>query len=257
MKTDSDRAAASIETCFRSFVSGMADDIWRREEAGVLAFISGLAIPLLNSVSVYDPGADLGHVHDMLTTVLESGFPCLLQGRAALQGELAALAAQFGLVPGEALPLMILDDVQAWAASQPPARPRVRELTLEERHLHAELLAAGFAAPLGLMVQMVELFHSGPNSRMYVAEVAGVPVSTSVSVLTEPDSVGIFDVATPPEHRRHGYGAAATAHAIRTGLASGATWAWLQSSPAAYSMYERMGFRTVEKWPAWTQPTTQ
>lgn len=231
----------------------MADDIWWREEAGVLAFISGLTIPSLNSVTVYDPVADLGPVRDMLTTVLESGFPCMLQGRAALREVLSALAAEFELVPAEELPLMTLDDAQAWAASQPEALTTVRELTMTERHLHAELLAAGFEAPLELMIQMVELFHSGPNSRMYVAEVAGTPVSTSVSVLTEPDSVGIFDVATPPEHRRHGYGAAATAHAIRAGLASGATWAWLQSSSAAYAMYEQMGFRTVENWPTWTQ----
>lgn len=257
MTKDADRVAASIETCFRSLIGAMPEDFWRREEDGVLAFVSGLGIPLMNSVTVFGPAVDLGLVREMLPTVLESGFPCLLQGRVALREALSAIAGEFGLVPGEEVPLMMLDEGLEWEPSQPGALPTFRELATEERHLHAELLAAGFEAPLELMSQLVELFHSVPNFRMHVAEVAGVPVSTSASVLTEPDSVGIFDVATPPEYRRHGYGAAATAHAIRAGLASGATWAWLQSSPDGYPVYERMGFRTVENWPTWTRPMSE
>lgn len=252
MSTDADLVAASIETCIRSFVEAMPKDIWRRKEDGVLAFISGLGIPLMNSVTVFGPRPDLGLVRDLLPTVLESGFPCLLQGRAALRETLSAVAGEFGLVPGEEVPIMMLDEAQEWSQSQPGALLTFRELAMEERHLHAELLAAGFEAPLELMSQLVELFYSAPNFQMHVAEIGGVPVSTSASVLTNPDSVGIFNVATPPEHRRHGYGAAATAHAIRFGLASGATWAWLQSSSDGYPVYERMGFRTVENWPTWT-----
>jgi GNAT superfamily N-acetyltransferase len=252
MMTEADRAAGSIEMCFRSFIAAMPEEIWRREEDGLLAFIAGLPIPLMNSLTVFHRDADLDLVREMLPTVLESGLPCLFQGRAELQAPLTAIAGAFGLVPGEDVPLMMLVNAPKQVRSQPGPLPTFRELATEERHLSAELLAAGFEAPLELMSQLIELFHSAPNFRMHLAEVGGVPVATSASVFTEPDAVGIFDVATPPEHRRHGYGAAVTAHAVQAGLASGATWAWLQSTPDGYYVYERMGFRTVENWLTWT-----
>jgi hypothetical protein len=31
----------------------------------------------------------------------------------------------------------------------------------------------------------------------------------------------------------------------------GVSWAWLQSSEAGYSVYERLGFTTIERWPCW------
>jgi predicted GNAT family acetyltransferase len=71
--------------------------------------------------------------------------------------------------------------------------------------------------------------------------------------VTLDDYVGVFNVATPPEHRRRGYGAAITARVVSDGLAAGARWAWLQSSPAGYRVYEELGFRTLERWLAWVR----
>lgn len=90
-----------------------------------------------------------------------------------------------------------------------------------------------------------------PGLRMYVGTVDEVPVTTALSVPTSGDSVGIFNVATPPAHRGHGYGAAVTAAAIADGMAAGARWSWLQSSPEGVGVYERLGFRTVESWAMW------
>lgn len=86
--------------------------------------------------------------------------------------------------------------------------------------------------------------------RCYVGEVDGRAVSTGFG-LTIGDFVGVFNVATPPTERRRGYGAAITAHTVREGLAGGARWAWLQSSQSGLSVYERLGFRTIEAWPQW------
>ena len=63
--------------------------------------------------------------------------------------------------------------------------------------------------------------------------------------------VGIFNVATPPAQRRRGYGAAVTARAVTDGLAAGAAWSWLQSSPPGYRVYESLGFQTLESWHTW------
>jgi hypothetical protein len=69
------------------------------------------------------------------------------------------------------------------------------------------------------------------------------------------DFVGIFSIATPSAHRRHGYGAAVTVRAVADGLAAGARWSWLQSSPAGYATYTRLGFQTLETWPCWVAPS--
>lgn len=58
-------------------------------------------------------------------------------------------------------------------------------------------------------------------------------------------------VATPPEFQGRGYGAAVTTAAMTRAHRSGATWAWLQSSPAGYPVYQRLGFRELEAWPTW------
>ena len=80
---------------------------------------------------------------------------------------------------------------------------------------------------------------------LYVGRVGGRAVSTAIG-LTVGAEVGIFDVATPPEHRRHGYGSALTTRAARDGFAAGADLAWLQSSAIGESVYRRLGFRQVE-----------
>jgi len=62
---------------------------------------------------------------------------------------------------------------------------------------------------------------------------------------------GIFNVATAPAHRGRGYAAALTARIASDAFAAGAHCAWLQSSPSGYNLYQRLGFRTVERWECW------
>jgi predicted GNAT family acetyltransferase len=69
------------------------------------------------------------------------------------------------------------------------------------------------------------------------------------------DEVGIFGVATPPQYRRRGYGAAMTAHAVRSGFDAGADLAWLQTSPMAESIYGVLGFQHVVRHAMLTRPT--
>jgi predicted GNAT family acetyltransferase len=87
----------------------------------------------------------------------------------------------------------------------------------------------------------------------YLGRVDGVDVSTSVGY-TLGDLVGVFNVATPPEHRGRGYGAALTAEAARQGFAAGAELAWLQASAMGVPVYRRLGFREVEDYLLLTRP---
>lgn len=81
----------------------------------------------------------------------------------------------------------------------------------------------------------------------YVAYVDEEPVSTAAVVMGG-DALGVYNVATVPGHRGRGYGEAVMRHALadaenRHGVAR----ALLQSTPAGYKLYRRMGFRTVTK----------
>jgi len=127
----------------------------------------------------------------------------------------------------------------------------IEVLDPEQAVVHAELAAAGFQAPVDAFLELMTAAVIGrPGVRTYVGKVAGEPVVTGVGVCLE-NHVGIFNVATLPAHRRRGYGAAITGRAVRDGLDRGARWAWLQSSPDGYSVYEKLGFTTLESWECW------
>ena len=109
-----------------------------------------------------------------------------------------------------------------------------------------ETAAAGFGAPATAMAPLYTPDVLALDSfSLYLGRADGAPVSTSAGLDVD-DTVGIFNVATPVEHRGRGYGAALTATAAREGFDSGAELAWLQSSAMGHSLYERLGFRDVE-----------
>ncbi len=81
----------------------------------------------------------------------------------------------------------------------------------------------------------------------YVGYVDGEPVSTAAAVMGG-GAVGVYNVATMPEHQRRGYGEAVMRHAVAEAQRRhGIERTILQSTPAGHRLYERMGFRTVTK----------
>lgn len=81
----------------------------------------------------------------------------------------------------------------------------------------------------------------------YVGFVEGEPVATAATVIGG-GAVGVYNVATLPDRQRRGYGEAVMRHALtETQKASGIERTVLQSTPAGYRLYERMGYRTVTR----------
>jgi GNAT superfamily N-acetyltransferase len=117
-----------------------------------------------------------------------------------------------------------------------------------------DTLAEGFEAPRELLAPLVSReVRSIPGTRMYLVRDGGEVASTALALPTG-NAVGVFNVATPPRFRRRGYGSAVTAKAVRDGLADGADFAWLQSSPAGEPVYRRLGFREIVTYIAFTRP---
>jgi GNAT superfamily N-acetyltransferase len=79
----------------------------------------------------------------------------------------------------------------------------------------------------------------------WVGYMDGEPVSTAATVIGG-GAIGVYNVATMPEHQKRGYGETVMRHAVadaqrRHGIAQ----TILQSTPAGHRLYQRMGFRTV------------
>ncbi|GIE33521.1 N-acetyltransferase [Actinoplanes italicus] len=80
-------------------------------------------------------------------------------------------------------------------------------------------------------------------------ESGGVPVSMAVHTRPVAGMVRVQYVWTPPEHRRQGFGGAATAAATRNALDAGATDVVLftdLANPTSNALYPRLGYRPIE-----------
>jgi ribosomal protein S18 acetylase RimI-like enzyme len=230
---------------------GVADG-WVRSEPGATAGVTGVAVPTLNGVLVTSEEADPEIVTGMLDQIQAAGLPYCLQGRPALMGLMTALAASRGMTRDEPdTPLMVRDTAEPVSRSHSHAGLEMRELAPEDAHLHAEVAAEGFGAPVEHFLQLIKpSMLEVPEVRAYVAEVDGRAVTTGMGVRVGP-SIAVFNIGTPPAYRRQGYAAQITARIVADGLASGARWSWLQSSAEGFGIYEGLGFRTIESWPCW------
>jgi len=227
-------------------------DAWVVRDGGAVAAAIGLPIATLNGVSTERVDADPVTVARLLDQVAATGLPYSLQLRPGTSPALAQLAAARDMVREHDTPLMVLQDPARLGSAQQVDGLKIRELAPEEIEPHVTVGAAAFEAPPELLRQLVAPVLGLPGTRFYLGEANGRPVATSLGV-TIGSFVVLFNIATVPADRGRGYGAAVTARAVSDGLAAGASWSWLQSSPSGYRVYERLGYQAIESWQVWVR----
>jgi ribosomal protein S18 acetylase RimI-like enzyme len=248
-----DTAAAALMANWQHLVTAFPNG-WSSEVSGTMAAVTGIGFPSFNGVWVASENVDLDTTAELLDQVAANGLPHCLQVCPGATSQLADLAAARGMDREDDLvPLMVLEDPHRMGAPEAEGL-QIRELSPAEASIHAKTVAAGFEAPDEAVLQFMNpAVLALPGVRCYLGEVDGLVVTTGLGV-TIGTSVGIFNIATPREFRRRGYGAAVTARAITDGLEAGATWAWLQSSAIGLAVYEALGFRATEEWTCWLSP---
>jgi ribosomal protein S18 acetylase RimI-like enzyme len=92
-----------------------------------------------------------------------------------------------------------------------------------------------------------------PAQRVYAARADGRLVGAGESTTVD-GVLGVFGVATLPDFRRKGIGAALTAFLIEDG-AGDADLAFLDASELGLGVYRRLGFEITSTWEVWVRPT--
>jgi N-acetylglutamate synthase len=248
-----DVAAQAWEQAYATFASIHPDGFYRAGPNGTSEIITGAPIAELNGVFSTAREPDLQEMETFAASPRLKSTAWSVQVRGEhVTSQILKVADDHGLSQRSTLPFMV--KILSESDTKVPRIDglRTRRLAGKESDLYREGLAAGYEAPEEIFAALAApsaLDH--PSMESYIAEVGGITVGTSLGILVD-DMVGVFSVSVPPQSRRRGYGAAATAAVLHSAYDSGARAAFLHASPMAVSLYESMGFQLVEQWTIFT-----
>lgn len=107
----------------------------------------------------------------------------------------------------------------------------------------SDISAAGFGADTQIFYDAYARHGFGPqaSSLHYIGYLAGQPV-TSSTLLLAGGIASVYDVSTPPDLRRRGFGGAITFATLQEARRRGYRDAWIWSSQIGQSVYAKLGF---------------
>nr|WTC14099.1 GNAT family N-acetyltransferase [Streptomyces anthocyanicus] len=258
--TDTDMSPDAVDVAARAWMAALAmfgtahpDGFHRAGTNGTSELVTGAPMPLLNGVISTARDADADELAAFAASPKLKSVAWSVQVRGEqVEDRIVAMAGDHGLRQRMLLPFM-LKELDAGDLGKPEADGvKVRRVLGDEGDVYRTVMAAGYEGPEEIFsIFTAPSVMDHVSMRAYLAEVEGVPVATSFGVLVD-DLVGVFNIAVPPQHRRHGYGRAATAAVLRDAYEQGARTAFLHASPLGVPLYEAMGFRLTENWTLFT-----
>jgi N-acetylglutamate synthase len=223
-----------------------------KREHGSWLLITQIHTAPLNGVFSEARHPDADEMASLAENFTELALPWCMQVRGTPDAELRRVATEHGLTRPNSVPFMVCAPEAVTYRADPAMS--VRAVTGSEVRAYVSTLTAGFESPIGLFGDVFTgrvLDTEGLTG--YLAEVDGQPVATGLSALSG-GQLGLFNIATRPAHRGRGYGRAVTERALRDGFAAGASTAFLTATDSGLSLYESIGFSTVENWTYLTSP---
>lgn len=191
----------------------------------------------------------LGRVFEFYRT---SGVPFRLHVRADETRAAAELEAR-GFRRAEPVPVMELSPIREVSVSADGLA--IRQIADAAALPDFQATAFGsFGFPVELApVALTEDLMRLPHVTLYVGYVDREPACCSLLLVTG-DVAGIYWVGSVERHRRRGFGAAVTAHAVRAAAARNCRTAILQASKMGEPVYRRLGFETVNQYLRFDSP---
>jgi len=151
-----------------------------------------------------------------------------------------------GLRHSVALPGMVAERVLPPAGPLPVLDIR-RVYRGPERDAFCDIGSLCFHVPLAWFREVFDNDAVWERFAGYVGYVDDEPVSTAAVVMGG-GAIGVYNVATIPTQQRRGYGEAVMRYALADARREhGIERTILQSTPAGFKLYERMGYRTVAR----------
>ncbi|MGZ4131724.1 MAG: GNAT family N-acetyltransferase [Actinomycetota bacterium] len=257
MAEDLERLHHGLRTAFERVAGLVEGAAW--QEHGGCSSLSFPTIPVTLFNAVWPVGvdgvADLDAADDVAAaarTVEDRGAPC---GVFTIEGRHPAVtetARSLGFTEEERIPGMV---ATTSSFRSPPDAGLRFALVEDDASIETawRVTCAGFEAPDELFRPFFQRRLLDPGVRLWLAYVGEKPVSTALGFAID-GSTGVFNVATPPAHRRKGYGAAVTAHAVGDGFERGSSFAFLQSSSSGHPVYRALGFADVATYLVLSRP---
>lgn len=242
-----DTLHVALADAFDVFLALLPDAAVRRGPGYRVVSTPSFPVNLANAVWCDGPD-DAAAVQDLpgaLAEIQARGLPPAVIVRDGVTPAAQEEALRLGLTHEERMPGMTVDR-EGFRPPPGPGGMEIRRAGDDPALLDVviDVTARGFEAPRDWFASLLSPAIGADGLHLWLAYVDDEPVSTSLGYVRG-DAVGIFDVATPPEHRRKGYGASVTAQAVAAGFDAGASFAYLQSSEMGLPVYEALGFRTV------------
>ncbi len=239
--------------------AGQMPDALVERSGGLAFFVTGLSLRLFNQVLIDGDGATEAAIGEVVTVMRERAagrFSVTL--RRGIDDAWIPLATALGLVRVTDrvwMPGMALHPIAAGDGPPTPPELEIRQATDAEGVAdHIQAAATGFDMPADwLRALITEEMARHPDVRMYAGYLDGEPVVAGLGIRSGP-TIGIYSIATAPDARRRGFGAAMTQRIVDDGASDGCDVAVLQASEAGKPIYERMGFRTVIEYDAYCDP---
>lgn len=227
----------------------------QRGPSGALMSLTTTLIPALNGVLDIADEPDPGEIAALAASTAERAtVPWSIQLRVTPSEEIRRIAARHGLVRESTYSLMILHLDEKTAVAPSSSDVRVRAIGADESRIYADALSEGFEVDqvvFGNLNSPRVLQAAGVTA--YLAEHEDAVVSTGLASIVD-DCVGLFNIATPPRYRRHGYARAMTQTMLHDAFTAGEQIAFLSPSPMGLPLYESLGFRAALTFTSFAAP---
>lgn len=241
----------ALEAMVELLYDGYAGARFERRSDLIVLVCPGLPIPQFNGVWVVeDSQVAVEALAEAVVEVESTGASPWLQTRSG-HDRMRQHALNLGLTQSIQLPGMVVEPDDLVEAAVEVEIGLIGDGDVEATN---QVLSISFDAPKELFDTLGAVLRGMRETSWYVGRVGDAIVSTAVGVTVD-GATGVFNVATPPEHRGRGYGAALTSRVARDGFRAGSRFAFLQSSEIGHSVYRRLGFRDVEQYVLSTRPS--